>query len=55
MNDPYKEIFETISNTIKQQTDMIIWLAERTLSVKDFKELIDKYGDKNDDDEMIGS
>ena len=50
MEDPYKEVFEGISNVIKQQTDMIVWLAERTLSVKEFKELIEKY--KNDDDQM---
>ena len=48
MNDPYKEVFESISNTIKEHADMIVWLAERTLSVKEFKELIDKFGNKKD-------
>ena len=55
MNDPYKEVFESISNTIKEHADMIVWLAERTLSVKEFKELIDKFGNKKDDDKIIGS
>ena len=52
MNDPYKEAFESMSNVLKQQTDMIVWLAERTLSVKEFKELIDKFGHENDDDQF---
>lgn len=51
MNDPYKEFFESVSKTLKQQTDMIVWLAERTLSVKEFKELIEKFGNKNGDDD----
>ena len=53
MDDPYKEVFESFLKAIKQQTEMIVWLAERTLSVKEFKELIEKFGHEGDDDHLL--
>ena len=54
MKNPYKEIydsfakankemFDSIAKAIVKLSNMICWLAERTLSVKDFKDFIDAF------------
>jgi len=53
MNDPYKQVFESISEAIKKHTEMIVWIAERTLSVKEYKEFIDEFENKRDDKREI--
>lgn len=55
MNDPYEKAFESILKALSVQSKMVIWIAERTLSVKDFKELVDEFPEKPKDnhDELL--
>ncbi len=55
MNDPYEKTWETIGKALSTQSKMILWIAERTLSVKDFKEFIDEFVKKQNDnkDELL--
>ncbi len=50
MNDPYEKAWETIGEALSTQSKMILWIAERTLSVKDYKEFIDEFTKKPKDD-----
>ena len=50
MNNFYKEAFENIAKSFKKLSDMIIWLAERTLSAKDYKEFAHQFSEKKPDD-----
>lgn len=49
MNDPYEKSWETISKALSTQSKMILWIAERTLSVKDYKDFIDEFAKKPED------
>jgi len=55
MNDPYEKVFESIGKALSAQSKMVLWIAERTLSVKDFKEFIDEFSKKPEDnhDEVL--
>lgn len=55
MNDPYKKALESIGRALSIQSKMIFWIAERTLSAKDFKEFIDKFAKRSEDnhDELL--
>jgi len=46
MTDPYEKTWESIEKVLSKQTKMILWIAERTLSVKEFKEFSDEFGKK---------
>ena len=43
MNDPYEKAWETIGEALSALSKMILWIAERTLSAKDFKEFVDEF------------
>lgn len=54
MKDPYKEVFDVIADSFAKQAKMIAWIAERILSVKEYKEFTDEFTKKKDNhDEMI--
>jgi len=55
MNDPYKKAWESIGKALSTQSKMVLWIAERVLSAKDFKEFVDEFAKKPEDnhDELI--
>ena len=55
MNDPYEKAWEAIWEALSTQSKMILWIAERTLSAKDFKEFVDKFTKRSKDnhDELL--
>lgn len=54
MNDPYEKAWESIGKALSTQSKMILWIAERTLSVKEFQEFIDEFVKKPDNhDELL--
>ena len=54
MNDPYAKAWEDIEKALTAQSKMILWIAERVLSAKDFKEFIDEFTKKEENhDELI--
>ena len=55
MNDPYKRFHEDIVKAISKQTNMIVWLAKRTMSVKDYMDFVEEFGEKHDKCETIDS
>ena len=57
MTDPYEKTWESIAKVLSEQSKMILWIAERTLSVKEYKELVDEFSKKPEDnhDELFDS
>lgn len=55
MNDPYKRFHEDIVKAISKQTNMIVSLAKRTLSVKDYMDFLEEFEEKHDNREIIDS
>ncbi len=55
MKDPYEKAWKSIEKALSTQSKMILWIAERTLSVKDYKEFYDEFTKKpeNNHDELI--
>ena len=55
MKDPYKKALESIGKALSTQSKMVLWIAERTLSAKDFKEFVDEFAKKPEDnhDELL--
>ena len=54
MKDPYAEVWEEITKAFNKQSKMIVELAARTLSVKDYKEFVDEFSKKADNkDDLI--
>ena len=55
MNDPYKKVWESIGEALSTQSKMVLWIAERTLSAKDYKEFADEFAKKPEDnhDELL--
>jgi len=55
MNDPYEKAWESIGKALSTQSKMVLWIAERTLSAKDFKEFVDEFAKKPKDnkDELL--
>lgn len=55
MNDPYEKAFEAIGKALSAQSKMVLWIAERTLSAKEFQEFIDEFAKKPKDnhDELL--
>lgn len=48
MKDPYKDVFDAIAKALNANIKMIVWIAEHTLSVNDYKEFIDEFSQKPD-------
>lgn len=55
MTDPYKKTFEDIAKALIKQSEMIVWVAKRVLSAKDFWEFIAKFSEKPDKSEVLES
>lgn len=54
MKDQYEEVWDAIGKALSQHAKMILWIAERTLSIKEYKEFIDTFAKKpNSHDEVI--
>ena len=55
MTDPYKKVWGSIGEAISAQSKMILWIAERTLSAKEFQEFVDEFAKKPEDnyDELL--
>ena len=55
MNEPYEKAWESIGTALSTQLKMILWIAERTLSAKNFKEFVDEFAKKPEDnhDELL--
>ena len=55
VTDQYKKAWESIRKALSEQSRMILWIAERTLSAKEFKEFVDEFAKKPEDnhDELI--
>lgn len=49
MKDPYEKAWESIGKALSTQSKMVLWIAERTLSAKDFKEFVDEFAKKPED------
>ena len=60
MSDPYQRTFNEIerafgetAKALSKQTKMIVWIAERTLSAKDFREFTEQFSEKTDSSEVM--
>ena len=55
MNDPYEKAWESIGKALSTQSKMVLWIAERTLSAKDFMEFVDEFAKnpKDNYDELL--
>lgn len=55
MKDPYEKAWEAIEKALTAQSKMVLWIAERTLSAKDFKEFVDEFAKRPEDnhDELL--
>lgn len=55
MTDPSKKAWESTGEALSAQSKMIFWIAERTLSAKEFKEFVDEFAKKPEDnhDELL--
>lgn len=49
MKDPYEKVWKSIEETLSTQSKMVLWIAERTLSAKDFKEFVAEFATKPED------
>ena len=49
MKNPYEKAWESIGEALSTQSKMVLWIAERTLSAKDFKEFADEFAKKPED------
>ena len=52
MNDPYKKFFDELSKTLAKLIKMIVFVAERTLSAKEFIEFTEEFKEKPDHKNM---
>ena len=55
MADPYRKAWESIGKALSVQSNMILWIAKRTLSAKEFEEFVDEFAKKpeGDHDELL--
>ena len=49
MSDPYEKAWEAIEKALSSQSKMVLWIAERTLSAKEFMEFINEFKKKPKD------
>lgn len=56
MKDTYEKVWESIGKALSTQSNMVLWIAERTLSAKDFNEFVDEFAKKPEDNrnELLG-
>lgn len=48
MTDPYQKFYESITKALNKQTEMIVWIAKRVLTAKEFAEFVDEFAEKPD-------
>ena len=55
MKNPYEKALDAIGKALTTQSKMVLWIAARTLSAKEFEEFIDEFGEKptNNKDELL--
>ena len=53
MNDPYKKFHESIINCLTKLGNMIVWLAKRTLSVRDYMEFVNEFSEDDKDNNPL--
>lgn len=55
MKDPYQEVWDSIGEALNKHSKLILWIAERTLSAKDYKDFVDEFAKKPKDnhDELL--
>ena len=54
MKDPYEKAWDAIGKALTTQSKMVLWIAERILSAKEFKEFVDEFEKKPDNhDELL--
>lgn len=46
--DPYQKAFDDIAKAFTKLRDMILWIAKRTLSAKDFEDFVNEFTEKAD-------
>ena len=52
MKDPYEEAWKSISKTFTKLTSMLVWIAERTLSAKEYIEFANNFNEKTDEEKF---
>ena len=53
MNDPYQKLYEDIAKALNKHSEMIVWIAKRVLSAKEFSEFIDEFAEEHNKDEVL--
>ena len=53
MNDPYQMVFESFAKALTKCNEMIVWIAKRTLTAKDFTEFVEEFSEESDKDEVL--
>ena len=54
MKDPYEKAWNAIIQALNAHGKMVLWIAERTLSAKEFKEFVDEFAEKpGNHDELL--
>ena len=53
MKDTYEKVWEEIGKGFELTIKMIKWIAERTLSAKDYKEFVDNFTEKHDNHDEV--
>ena len=54
MKDPYAEVWDEIAKAFHKQGKMINWIAERTLSLKEYREFSDEFKRHDEPDPESG-
>lgn len=50
MKDPYEKAWDSITKVFNTFIDMIVWIAQRTLTAKEFQEFLDEFNEKSEHD-----
>lgn len=53
MNDPIEKVFKDICKVLTRLSNMIVYVAERTLSAKDYIDFVNEFTEKSDEDKLI--
>ena len=53
MTDPFAKVFKDIGKMFTRLSNMIIYVAERTLSAKDYIDFVNEFTEKSDEDKLI--
>ena len=53
MKDPYEKAWNSIGKALTAHGEMVLWIAERTLSAKEFTEFVNEFAKKQDNHDEI--